>query len=233
MKTYLYQHIRNDDMTVFYVGIGKRNRPYQSDNRNQYWHNIVNSVGYHVEVIKEFDSWQEAADWERFLIAIYGKRICGDGCLVNMTDGGEGSLGRTNELHPFYGKKRPDHSLKLKGRPNPQKSIEMSGENHFFFGKPVTEERRRNISRARKGKATGKDNGFYGKSHKAETISIISETNSKAIVCTITGKVIYKSLREASKALSIKETTLSARLRGRNKNNMSLSYYEDYINKNK
>lgn len=90
---YLYQHIRNDTNEVFYVGIGDKYRPNEKSSRNKFWENIVSKTEYTVEIIKSFKTWEEACDWEMFLIATYGRRVDGDGPLVNMTFGGEGTNG--------------------------------------------------------------------------------------------------------------------------------------------
>jgi hypothetical protein len=87
----LYQHRRNDDNSVFYVGRGKTNkRAFSKANRNNHWHNIVNKVGYSVEIIFENLSWEESAIKETELIKSIGRQNIRTGPLVNLTDGGEG-----------------------------------------------------------------------------------------------------------------------------------------------
>ena len=91
---YVYQHIRLDTNEVFYIGIGKRkSRAYTHYGRNKYWKHIVNKVKYSVEIIAENISYQEALNLEKKLISGIGRQDLGLGPLVNMTDGGEGSLG--------------------------------------------------------------------------------------------------------------------------------------------
>lgn len=224
--TYLYQHIREDNGDVFYVGIGDIKRPYSKSKRTKHWYNIVNKHGYKVEVVRSFDTWEEACEWEKLFISIYGKRLNNSGSLVNITDGGEGALGRTGELHPFYGKKRPEHSVALKGRKSIQTSIRMSGENHFFYGKKRPESHGIKISNSKRGKCSGENNAFYGKTHSKESISKMSEKAKKKIIKSGTGEIAFDSLKEASKELGIKETTLSAMLRGKNKNYTGYEYFK-------
>lgn len=90
----VYRHRRLDTHEVFYVGIGKdEKRAHSKHNRNRYWHNAVNKVGYVVEILTEVETWKEACELEMLLISEYGRRDQGKGNLVNMTDGGEGTVG--------------------------------------------------------------------------------------------------------------------------------------------
>ena len=84
---YVYRHIRLDTNTVFYVGKGKDNRAYTKRRRNKYWTNIVNKVGYRVEIVQDKLSEKQAFDKEIKLIAKHKKK--GE-CEANLTLGGEG-----------------------------------------------------------------------------------------------------------------------------------------------
>ena len=58
VKCIVYQHIRLDTNTIFYIGIGKNlKRPYSKNYRNNYWHNVVNKAGYKVEILFENQTW--------------------------------------------------------------------------------------------------------------------------------------------------------------------------------
>lgn len=90
----VYKHIRLDTNETFYIGIGKqKRRAYSNSKRSQYWHNIVNKVGYKVELLHEDINWDEACKIERELIMFYGRQDLGLGRLINMTDGGDGRYG--------------------------------------------------------------------------------------------------------------------------------------------
>lgn len=90
----VYRHRRLDTYEVFYVGIGKtERRAYRKHSRNKHWHNIVNKSGYLVEILAEVDTWEEACELEMLLISEYGREDLGLGNLVNMTDGGDGTVG--------------------------------------------------------------------------------------------------------------------------------------------
>jgi len=87
----VYAHRRKDTNNIFYIGIGKDlYRMGKKTNRNKYWHNIVNKFGYTKELIHKDISWSDACEFEKFYIALYGRKDKNKGSLVNLTYGGEG-----------------------------------------------------------------------------------------------------------------------------------------------
>ena len=144
----LYRHIRLDKNEPFYIGIGdKESRAYSQKSRTKFWKNIAKQ-GCEVEILFEDLTWEQACEKEKEFIALHGRRDLGKGTLVNLTDGGEGTLGyrHTEEAklknrlaslgpnNPQYGKKRPEHSKKLKGKNNP--CYGRVGEKNPRFGIP-------------------------------------------------------------------------------------------------
>jgi hypothetical protein len=90
----VYQHRRKDTNEVFYIGIGKsKDRAYQKGLRNPHWYSVVDKVGYEVDILIEGLSWEDACVVDSGLISDYGRSDLGLGPLVNMTDGGDGTLG--------------------------------------------------------------------------------------------------------------------------------------------
>lgn len=100
-KYFVYQHIRDDKKSVFYIGIGKirtdslattdkmkHYRAYSKQGRNPIWKRIINKTPYTVEIIKTNISKEEAIELEISLIEKYGK-IKSKGLLSNISDGGE------------------------------------------------------------------------------------------------------------------------------------------------
>ena len=100
-KYFVYQHIRNDKNTIFYVGIGKirldksattekmkHYRAYSKQGRNPIWKAIVNKTSYSVEIVQTNLTKEEAIQLEISLIEKYGK-IKNKGLLSNISDGGE------------------------------------------------------------------------------------------------------------------------------------------------
>jgi len=96
----VYIHKRKIDNEVFYVGISSNiKRPYQKERKNQkFWTDYTSKYEYTVEIIKENISWDEACDLEKKLIKNYGRKALGNGTLVNMTDGGDGTYGVIDSL---------------------------------------------------------------------------------------------------------------------------------------
>lgn len=131
----VYQHRRLDTNQIFYIGIGKSvKRAYHKRGRNSHWKNIVNKVGYSVEIICTCEDWNEACDIERYLIKYYGRCDLDTGTLVNLTEGGEGVVGNivSDESKLLM-------SIAKKGKPSPNK------------GKSMTEEQKLKISETKKG----------------------------------------------------------------------------------
>lgn len=89
----VYKHIRLDTNEVFYIGIGVKRRPYTKSGRSAFWKKVVTKTDYQVEVIIENISWEDACNLEKSLISSYGRKNLNKGTLVNLTDGGEGSVG--------------------------------------------------------------------------------------------------------------------------------------------
>lgn len=89
----LYRHVRLDKNEVFYVGIGKGDRPWAKRTRNRYWHAVANETEYRVDILFDDLTWEQACEKEREFIALYGRLDLGTGTLVNQTDGGMGAPG--------------------------------------------------------------------------------------------------------------------------------------------
>lgn len=93
---YVYRHIRLDKNEPFYIGIGsdkEYKRAYFRWDRNKYWNNIVSKTDYDVEILIDDIDWEMACKKEVEFISLYGRFDLGTGSLVNMTNGGDGTLG--------------------------------------------------------------------------------------------------------------------------------------------
>jgi hypothetical protein len=135
----VYQHRRKDTNEVFYIGIGDTSdRAYWTYGRNTHWKNIAYKVGYEVDILIEGISWDDACVVEIGMIADYGRRDKKTGPLVNMTDGGEGSIGRLVSEHT-----KEKQRNKMKGKPS------------SFKGKTHTEESKQKNAEKHLGKSPG------------------------------------------------------------------------------
>jgi len=95
----VYQHRRKDDYSIFYIGIGKTyNRAYSKSGRNQYWRNIVNKIGYVVEILYHDCDENFAKKIEKELIDSLGRVCKKTGRLVNITEGGDNNDTNKNRI---------------------------------------------------------------------------------------------------------------------------------------
>jgi group I intron endonuclease len=220
---YIYVHRRPDTNEVFYVGKGSWskkkawNRSKSPENRNPIWNRIVekNSGVFHVEVVACFFNEDDAFTLERDLIAWFGRKntVCG-GCLANLTDGGEGTVGRIVSIESIAKRKNT-----MQGRPT------RKGVDSPMFGKKMTDEAKAKISAAN----VGEKNRMFGRKHTDESRAkmssrlMLARPRAKAVIDELTGAK-YPSSREAARQLGIASATLRAWLSGRSKNTSTLRY---------
>ena len=92
----VYRHIRLDKNEPFYIGIGsdeEYKRANTNTRRNKHWINI-SKFGYEVDILFDGLTWDEACVKEKEFISLYGRKDKNKGSLCNLTDGGDGCLGR-------------------------------------------------------------------------------------------------------------------------------------------
>lgn len=160
---YVYEHIRPDNGTCFYVGKGRGKRAW-CKTRNEHHDRIVNNVGMEVKIIAENLSEKEALDLERKTILNYldngygiditGKRKSAENkFLTNCTLGGDGSYGmiHTDEWCE-------QHSKDMSGNKNP-----AYGVNYWSLR---SEEENDKLRKRLSNNSKGKNNPMYGISPK-------------------------------------------------------------------
>lgn len=92
----MYRHIRPDKNEPFYIGVGSdktHKRAFGTNPRSAFWKRVA-AKGCVVEIMLDDISWEEACEKEKYFIELYGRADLGTGSLVNMTSGGEGTIGR-------------------------------------------------------------------------------------------------------------------------------------------
>lgn len=142
---------------MFYIGKGTNAngryvRSFEKRYRNQHWHNVVNKHGFKIEIVIENVTEKEANEKEVELILYYGRRDLGTGTLVNMTNGGEGTCGRTVSKETRKkisdsnrGKVRSEEARKkMCGKIHTEEHRRKNGDGNR--GKKRTEEARKKIS---------------------------------------------------------------------------------------
>jgi len=145
VENYVYLHTRLDSGLPFYVGKGSTNRATSKKDRNTYWHNIVNKVGFSATIIQKGLTHKQALNGEKFAIAALKKFYK----LANLTDGGDGGNGLSGKNHPLYGKPRSKETKKKLSDALKGKSFAHSA---VWKGKTLSEEHKAKISAALKGK---------------------------------------------------------------------------------
>jgi hypothetical protein len=93
---YVYRHIRLDKNEPFYIGISNddKYRATTKRKRNIIWTRIVSKSEYEVEILFDNISWEDACKKEIEFISLHGRIDLQTGTLANMTNGGEGTVGR-------------------------------------------------------------------------------------------------------------------------------------------
>jgi hypothetical protein len=145
---YVYRHIRLDNNTPFYIGIGSDNTYYRANdkkNRGSHWKNIVEKTDYEVEILFEHDDYEFIKEKEIEFISLYGRIDLELGTLCNKTNGGDGCLGL---VHTDEAKLKM--SIPNKGKIISEEQKKKVSE--FHKGKVLTEEHKLKISLAHKGK---------------------------------------------------------------------------------
>lgn len=157
---YVYEHIRNDNNTVFYVGKGHKDRAYKSK-RNEHHNRIAEKYGFTVNIVKDRLSEEEGYNLEREIIYDYvfnkGYGIDIEGLrkpnspyqLVNHTLGGDGSYGMVHTQEWCE-----QHSKDMIGEKNPMYGINV--------WESYNEEKKQEIKEKISQHSLGINNSMYG-----------------------------------------------------------------------
>ena len=223
----VYQHKRLDTNDVFYIGIeldtdkrkaiGKRSKIVS--NRNKHWKNIVNKVGYNIDILFLNITNKEAVEIEKYLIKYYGRRDLKTGSLVNLTDGGEGT---TNLVVSKETRLKNAAAARItknkKGKRNSPEQIlalaKFNTGNKYSLGRKLSLETREKISLAQKGKTLSQEtknkirDSLKGRVISEENKIKLSKLRSIKVIDTST-EVIYNSMKDAALAFNISRSYLS------------------------
>lgn len=169
---YHYLYLREDG-TPYYSGKGSGKRAWATNH-------IISLPEDHSRII--ITHWNLTELWalalERWYIRWYGRKDNGTGILRNLTDGGEGTVGRrhSKETCELFSKQRKGkHLVGIKRSAEHKKSI-SNGRKGVSYG-PLSSEHKKNISESIKGEnhpmfgKKGKDNPNFGRKRTDEIIS--------------------------------------------------------------
>lgn len=205
----VYSHTRLDNDTIFYIGIGNEyKRAYSKHSRNSYWNNIVSKTDYKVNILFENLTWDEACKKEVELISLYGRKDLKKGLLANLTDGGDGVKGHSQETIDKITKVhkgRIQSEKEILKRVNSRKGYFHSAETKKKMsssakGRIFTEEHRKNLSLSQKGK----------------------ENSNGIITLDLYTGVFFNSLKNACESLNLKYKTEHIRMKRGNNNRFIL-----------
>jgi hypothetical protein len=217
---YVYRHIRVDKNEPFYIGIGSDIPYYKRANerarRSKFWKKIIAKTDYEIEILFDDISFEEAKVKEIEFIKLYGRKDLNTGCLVNLTDGGDGLINKV--YTPEY---RRNLSNSMKGR--------FLSEEHkaklrtYRLGVPNSPEARSKISKANKGRKNSDALmelliNRKGKKNPAFGITGVNNKNFKGFIEVFKdglnlGK--YEGIRECAEKFNVTATKISAVLHGR------------------
>ena len=184
---YVYLHVKESDGTVFYVGKGTKFRWSRVYDRTQHWKNTAIKHGVICQIVAHDLSAEEALVLEKKLIASYGRQDQKTGCLVNLTDGGDGVVNYVwTEEH------RKKISEAGVGRKHTDEFKQMVSKLHT--GKVLSEETKAKISAKRKGTK------WSDAQRKASETKI--DPRSRHIIC-LNDLVIYSNVSDVARTLNL------------------------------
>jgi hypothetical protein len=213
----VYQHRRNDNNNVFYVGIGrKEQRAYElkDTRRNRYWKRIANKYGVVVEVTHKDICLEEAQSIEKYLIAFW-REYHGKEAMANISDGGD-TGNKFIKMPPEavekmrikkLGTKQSEEVKKKRGEAiskalqNPEVRARYAAAS---TGRWHTDQAKDKISKARTGGGNGK---------------------ARKVIDTVTGE-IFDCMKDAANKYGIPCGTLQHYLTGYCKNKTNLKYLD-------
>ena len=212
---YVYLHIKESDGTVFYVGKGTKFRWSRVYDRTQHWKNTAIKHGVICKIVAHDLSAEEALVLEKKLIASYGRQDQKTGCLVNLTDGGDGVVNYVwTEEHR---KKISEAGMGKRHTPETKEKIRQANVGRTFSAQTL-----KLMSDARKGTP------WTEAQRKASESRI--DPRSRSVIC-LNSAVIYSNVADVAKALNLDNSGVSKVCYGKRKqyNGFRFKFLDEYI----
>lgn len=222
---YVYKWYIIDTKEVIYIGKGTRNR-YKNKKRNKLFNEMIKRFDCKSEIIKYFDNEKDAFQYEHELICEYKNK--GE-CCCNLDNGGTGGVNFiwTPEMKHYYSVNnimKSENQRKRMSENNPMKNKEIAkkvGEKHkkpFYINDVLFDSIKNAAKKYNVGETTisywlkvGHNNHndlVYYKDKEKPTIDFTINrhiTNNQKVKYD---DKIYTSIKELSKELNVKYTTL-------------------------
>lgn len=212
---YVYLHVKESDGTVFYVGKGTKHRWCISFSRSKHWKHTASKHGVICKIVAHNLTTEEALILEKKLITSYGRQDQKTGCLVNLTDGGDGVVN-----YVWTDEHRKKVAIASTGRRHTEEFKQLVSSIHK--GKVLSSETKAKISKAKIG----------SKWYLAQREAAKDKGNSlsRAVICLNSG-VIYKSISHTAKELTLDSSGVSKVCYGKRKHykNISFKFLDEYL----
>lgn len=195
---YVYCHCNPVTMQPFYIGMGSGVRANDFRRREKRWIDYVKKHGKPVvRILFDGLTRSRALDFERVMIALYGRRGIDEfGVLVNLVDGGDAPPARSGSEAYWFGKKRSYET---------RKKISETRKSRKYV-RVLTPEQRMQISERQRGE----------KSHRFGVVGL-KHPRSKPVIAIerFTGICQYfESSNIAAKELGLIQGSITAVLKG-------------------
>ena len=176
MHYYTYAYLR-EDRTPYYIGKGKGDRIYS---KQKYIKPPKDKS--RIIYLKQNLTEEEAFKHEIYMIDVFGRIDLDTGILHNRTDGGEGSSGCIpSEEH----KRKISEARKGKSYPKREGKLysKGKGKNHYNYDKTLSEETKKKINKATKGKKLTIDHKKkISESNKGKSKTITKKSKNSVII---------------------------------------------------
>lgn len=221
-RHYIYGHFKKGTSELFYIGQGINRRAWSKDKRSSFWLKTVKKYGYDIKILYSNLTKLEANEIEISLIKKHGRKNINTGVLVNMTDGGEGTIGVK-----YTEERREKVRAASTGRLHTEETKRLLSV--IKTGKTLSDETRIKISLAHKGRKESdvtkerKSIALKGVMPHKDTLRLAALKTSKPIIILKDCSIIeFPSISECSNYLNKDRATV----RNYIKNNKDLTGYK-------